>query len=255
MNVLGKSRRIVGTLALGSSGPDVRELQLLLNSDRIRAGLKVDGKFGKTTHRALVDFQKRNGLKADGVVGGRTARVLGWSFVPGPTAPYKIRMDRPAHSETSSPLQVLGDVIYVGLNRLGRRVEDEIRRFGLSPNATHQLVENDLKRVIIPGLRERVGEFLNVRLTDDSGRQNETQRQFDVNLFRRSFIDGFDLFYQMARTAKEAGGNVHNFAIFLDRARQLERIGEIAERLLKGEQNPAITIQQIKIAFDTATGF
>lgn len=52
-------------LKKGSRGNDVRTLQKLLN-------LQVDGIFGILTEEAVIDFQKENGLKADGIVGDTT---------------------------------------------------------------------------------------------------------------------------------------------------------------------------------------
>jgi cell wall-associated NlpC family hydrolase len=46
----------------------VRELQTLLNQKN-EAGLKVDGKFGKITRKAVVRYQEMNGLKPDGIAG------------------------------------------------------------------------------------------------------------------------------------------------------------------------------------------
>ena len=39
----------------------------------------IDGSFGRETYNAVVWFQKKNGLAADGVVGGATASALGLS--------------------------------------------------------------------------------------------------------------------------------------------------------------------------------
>jgi murein L,D-transpeptidase YcbB/YkuD len=52
-------------LYVGSKGNDVRYLQRLL-------GIEQDGDFGKQTQRAVLDFQRRNGLVRDGVVGRQT---------------------------------------------------------------------------------------------------------------------------------------------------------------------------------------
>ena len=61
-------------LRLGSQGKRVRELQSLL----VRAGysMNVDGDFGPSTKAALVKFQKKSGLDADGVAGPQTMRIL-----------------------------------------------------------------------------------------------------------------------------------------------------------------------------------
>lgn len=58
-----------------ASGVSVSDVQRAL----IRAGLDpgpVDGKAGKRTKSAIKEFQRRNGLKADGIVGERTWSLL-----------------------------------------------------------------------------------------------------------------------------------------------------------------------------------
>ncbi|NVK20296.1 MAG: peptidoglycan-binding protein [Methylocystaceae bacterium] len=65
-------------LRFGSEGPLVRQLQVALNA-KAGAALAIDGDFGPSTFRALVDFQDANvGIHADdGIVGPMTASLLG----------------------------------------------------------------------------------------------------------------------------------------------------------------------------------
>jgi len=56
-------------------GDDVAELQRRLNSLGFDAG-KVDGVFGSTSLRALVDFQQNRGMAEDGIAGPRTLAEL-----------------------------------------------------------------------------------------------------------------------------------------------------------------------------------
>ena len=59
------------TLKVGSSGEEVKRLQNAL-------GLKSDGKFGPATEEALKNWQKNNGLDADGIAGQKTLeKILG----------------------------------------------------------------------------------------------------------------------------------------------------------------------------------
>lgn len=58
------------TIRVGSRGNFVRILQYLLNW--YGADLEVDGVFGVGTQRAVVDFQRRNNLMPDGIVGRNT---------------------------------------------------------------------------------------------------------------------------------------------------------------------------------------
>jgi hypothetical protein len=59
------------TLKLGSKGNTVKTLQSFLNKT-LKLNLKVDGSFGKSTLNALKQWQKKNGLTPDGVVGPKT---------------------------------------------------------------------------------------------------------------------------------------------------------------------------------------
>ena len=62
------------TVRPGDKGEEVEELQNVL----VAAGFRVlvDGDFGDNTKNAVMDFQKRKGLPADGVVGPKTWGLL-----------------------------------------------------------------------------------------------------------------------------------------------------------------------------------
>ena len=62
-------------LRRGMRGEDVRELQNKLASLGYDVG-PVDGIFGPRTERAVIEFQKNNGLKVDGIVGPQTYDML-----------------------------------------------------------------------------------------------------------------------------------------------------------------------------------
>lgn len=66
------------TLRWGSRGTKVREVQQKLKNWGYLSG-SVDGIFGQKTYDAVIYFQKKNGLKADGIVGTATYRALGIS--------------------------------------------------------------------------------------------------------------------------------------------------------------------------------
>ena len=63
-------------LRQGSRGGEVKEVQRRLKNWGYYQGA-VDGVFGANTKEAVVSFQKKNGLKADGVVGSATFKALG----------------------------------------------------------------------------------------------------------------------------------------------------------------------------------
>jgi Domain of unknown function (DUF1906)/Putative peptidoglycan binding domain len=63
-------------LKWGSGGPEVRRLQRALNAASDSAGLSVTGAFKRSTGVALRAYQKRVGVKADGIAGSSTWNAL-----------------------------------------------------------------------------------------------------------------------------------------------------------------------------------
>lgn len=59
------------TIRRGDRGTAVKKCQSLLNT-KFSARLEVDGIFGPATEKAVKDFQRRNNLTVDGIVGPRT---------------------------------------------------------------------------------------------------------------------------------------------------------------------------------------
>lgn len=64
------------TLKSGSQGQEVREVQQKLKNWGYYNG-SVDGVFGQNTKKAVIAFQKKNGLTPDGIVGNSTLKALG----------------------------------------------------------------------------------------------------------------------------------------------------------------------------------
>lgn len=67
------------TVAWGARGDQVKQVQQKLIQYGYLQG-SADGVFGKNTYDAVVWFQRKNGLKVDGVVGSATAAALGLSL-------------------------------------------------------------------------------------------------------------------------------------------------------------------------------
>lgn len=72
------SAYFTGLLYIGSSGPQVSELQRRLKAAyaSYAGSLPVDGDFGPLTDAAVREFQRRSGLVVDGIVGTQTAAAL-----------------------------------------------------------------------------------------------------------------------------------------------------------------------------------
>lgn len=77
-----------GQIKYGSRGDDVSELQKKLNENGY--SLTVDGDFGSETQKAVQDYQRKNGLTVDGIVGKNT-----WGKLTGgaPAQPQQSRYD------------------------------------------------------------------------------------------------------------------------------------------------------------------
>jgi len=63
----------------GSHSNEVKEIQKRLKNWGYYSG-SVDGIFGSATKRAVVAFQKKNGLIADGIAGPKTLAAMGISY-------------------------------------------------------------------------------------------------------------------------------------------------------------------------------
>lgn len=74
VNITGVVRKI-RNLKLGSKGADVREVQEMLR-DLGYYNKTIDGIYGRFTRRAVIRFQKDQGLKADGIAGKITLKAL-----------------------------------------------------------------------------------------------------------------------------------------------------------------------------------
>ncbi len=93
------------TLKQGSSGAQVKTLQTKLINWGYMSG-KADGIFGPKTKAAVIYFQKRNGLVADGIVGTKTAQALGMSLSGSSSKPTS------GGNSNSSDLNLLAHVVY-----------------------------------------------------------------------------------------------------------------------------------------------
>ena len=76
--LLGGAEHALAAVYWGSTGTQVTRVQQKLKQWGYYDG-SVDGVFGQATYDAVIRFQKKNGLTADGVVGARTLAAMGIS--------------------------------------------------------------------------------------------------------------------------------------------------------------------------------
>ena len=114
----------------GSRGAQVRQVQRKLKQWGYYDG-SVDGVFGQETYDAVVYFQRKNGLTADGVVGTKTLEALGLA-ASGQSA---VAASASASSSYSSDVELLARLIngeargepYVGMVAVGAVVLNRVR--------------------------------------------------------------------------------------------------------------------------------
>lgn len=88
---------MAGTLKYGSQGNEVKTLQERLNANGYN--LTADGIYGTNTLKAVRDYQQKNGLAVDGIVGDNTRQQLFGSDGSGNSSGYK-----PTPAPTMDPL-------------------------------------------------------------------------------------------------------------------------------------------------------
>lgn len=102
-------------LRQGSKGGEVKEVQRRLKQWGYYSGA-VDGIFGSGTKKAVIAFQKKNGLTADGVVGKATYKALGmndsYNALNGQTQKPSGSSSNSSSNYTSSDLYLMAKAIY-----------------------------------------------------------------------------------------------------------------------------------------------
>lgn len=173
-------------LKQGSKGDLVKAVQTKLIKWGYLTG-RADGIFGAKTKTAVIKFQRKNGLTADGVIGTRTAQALGIS----------LSSNTPSSSQTTSS---------TNLNLLARVVYGEARGEPYTGQvAVAAVVLNRVKSSSFPntvaGVVYQSGAFDCV----SDGQINLTPNQSAYNAARDA-LNGWDptygcLFYYNPRTA------------------------------------------------------
>jgi hypothetical protein len=102
------SKYYSSTLQKGSKGNEVSEWQKFLNSQGYN--LTVDGDFGDNTHKATLEWQTKNGLGADGIVGENTWGKAGYTPYSTLTTPTSVpKTDTTSYGDTAAGQAALGD--------------------------------------------------------------------------------------------------------------------------------------------------
>ena len=138
-------------LKRGSKGIMVKELQSLLTTKKYYTG-RIDGDFGAYTEKALKNYQKRNGLKVDGIFGPVTCRKLNGTTTTGDITSKQI-------TATTTPTSNRGYTIFTNTRLCEKQGGDclgQINAYHCGPHAVRQA----LRRFGITGYTEKqIGQY------------------------------------------------------------------------------------------------
>ena len=255
MSVAHNPPTLTRPLGLGSNGDEVRALQMLLNQAGLGCVLTADGRFGKRTHVALMAFQRKKGLKADGVVGPSTARALGWNCRAMDARPYVIRYDKPPLPAMTPPFTAVAEGIRVGMGAFKELMFDGITKayartnYGVpTPTDVHQKQFHQVKTRLADLEWHFDKIWSSLRQLQDQvaagGEPNLVGLRGAFAYFAtdmRSSLRAMDLLSADTRACEQA----------LDRL-PYQHVIAIVERFLRGEQTAAVAMVQVQLAFENA---
>jgi hypothetical protein len=255
-------------LCLGSSGSIVRTLQSQLNSSGLSLGptLGVDGSFGKRTHVAVIAFQRRKGLKADGVVGRKTAAALGWTYSPRDEKPYVLTYEKPPLPAVTPPVVVVAEAIKLGMYELTERMADDLWLAFSNPNDDPTFGEfmgrvhsqdsslngKQFKQRVL-GVKSLIFEYRQLsNLLDRLGTLSESEPDNIPNQLRNSFAafvrgvlsvcQAMDFYYGITERCRKRLNSLPS-----------QSIVSKVEGVLKGERAVHFAIAEIQMAFQITT--
>ncbi|MCD9024089.1 S8 family serine peptidase [Cohnella silvisoli] len=136
------------TIKAGDSGDKVKAVQEML----VKAGYNIatDGNFGPKTQAAVLNFQKSQGIKTDGIVGNQTINVLGASNST-KNAPDSIKEAVISNAKKSLTGNISSDTILMSSGQFQQalqQVESTKKQAGTDRYVTTTVTEN---KVVITG--------------------------------------------------------------------------------------------------------
>jgi len=241
MNLLSNPR-LGQLLMLGSQGPEVRMLQEKLNQFGLPR-VTVDGRFGMRTAESVKQYQRRNGLKHDGIVGPKTAKALGWGQFAAPMIPHKISAKVPSLPPMTPPLMVVYEAIDAGIKHMYGKLKDGLAKSGANPafivRATAQIQQI---------LASQLAELKRILST-------ERPDMLSIHGIMGLGFKFDDVLQTMQKEIDMSGGDHNEFwKVQQFRYSTTFQLGPIVQDLMYGNQSVAVTIQKIKAMFSKEYG-
>jgi Putative peptidoglycan binding domain len=215
---------ITGPLCLGSNGDDVVLLQaLLMAASGGAARLKVDGKFGVRTYRAVVWFQRQRKLWVDGIVGPKTAAALGVNYRK--RLPRRPVVPGAAISRLPTAQQIIADALLAPMAEFVKAINAEILKSGADEERTKKAV-NAMEEIILDGFQRSLKRFAEYPLMTSSA--------MDIHLSILELQN--ETLEYVASYLKKYGGKV---GAIVDRVNKLDSaaIERIVQYMLDGKED------------------
>ena len=234
---------LTSPLCLGNHGSEVKALQNALNEARLGPVIQIDGRFGKATHKALVAYQRSKGVKPDGVVGPKTAELLGFGYRPGRNLPYVISFEEPMRPAMTPPLRVLIDQILIGMKPIEETVIYSIIE---TPTVSLDPMINLRQREFMWDYWRRLEQSLEALATDIP---EGTLAVATLRAALQRFVDNA-IFTVETMQSHASAGYLWRFPDVLRKV-PVDSIAAVVDRVLRGELNMTMAMAQLRITFET----
>lgn len=217
------------TIKYGSRGSDVSNLQSTLNN--LGYNLSVDGIFGSKTQAAVRDYQSKNGLSADGIVGNQTWGKLSGGSSSGEsaqttqsqTAQTQSKPDysayaydastNEAYQKATAALEAAQKETPTYANSYDSQIQDIYNKimnredfsYDLNSDMLYQQMKDQYTNLGRQAMQDSMGQAAG--LTGGYGSsyaQSVGQQQYDAYL--QKLNDNIPEYYQLARDAYDAEG-------------------------------------------------
>jgi peptidoglycan hydrolase-like protein with peptidoglycan-binding domain len=173
------SKYYTSTLQKGSQGDEVKEWQKFLNSQGYN--LTVDGDFGDNTNNATIEWQTKNGLYGDGIVGEKSWGLAGYtpySTISTPTAAPSINTSATA-LPTFNPLPINPTYDTTKWNDT-EQGQNALEGYNSAKDAVNNYGDFDYADYVMGESAQAAQNALNAHLTNKPGEyQSQWQSQLD----------------------------------------------------------------------------
>lgn len=204
----------------GNTGSSVRELQQKLNQNGYK--LDEDGVFGSNTYNAVLDYQRKNNLAVDGVVGDETWGSLGkvqsapaqqsaqkstyTPYDPGSDKAYQEALKKQQETEISKPGEYQGAYDQQLKDIYDKIMNREKFSYDLAGDPLWQQYKDQYTRQGRMAMMDTMGQAAN--LTGGYGNSySQAVGQQQYNAYMQQLASVMPELYDRARDAYDAEGN------------------------------------------------